>query len=128
MSSTMIPVLRYQNAPKAIEWLTGAFGFTAKTVVKGEGDEVKHAQLTYGGGMLMLGTVRPDDPPRAPGERQTGFYVLVEDADAHAAQARRAGATITTEPYDEDYGGRAYACLDLEGYAWSFGSYDPWAE
>jgi uncharacterized glyoxalase superfamily protein PhnB len=29
---------------------------------------------------------------------------------------------------DEDYGGRGYNCRDPEGYLWSFGSYDPWAE
>jgi len=27
---------------------------------------------------------------------------------------------------DQDYGGRGYTCLDLEGNVWSFGSYDPW--
>ena len=25
-----------------------------------------------------------------------------------------------------DYGGRGYACRDLEGHLWWFGSYDPW--
>lgn len=28
----------------------------------------------------------------------------------------------------EEYGGRGYACRDLEGHLWHFGTYDPWAE
>ncbi len=26
-----------------------------------------------------------------------------------------------------EYGGQAFAVRDPEGYAWSFGEYDPWA-
>lgn len=55
------------------------------------------------------------------------IYVVLDDVDAHAAQARAAGATIIMEPADQDYGGRMYAALDCEGHAWSFGSYDPFA-
>lgn len=128
MSSTLIPVLRYQDAPKAIEWLVEAFGLERHFVVEGEGGRISHAQLTFGPGMLMLGSLRDDDPPTAGAEETpTGFYVVVDDADAHAARARAAGAEIVTEPYDEDYGGRSYACRDLEGKVWFFGSYDPWA-
>jgi uncharacterized glyoxalase superfamily protein PhnB len=35
-----------------------------------------------------------------------------------------AGATITIEIKDEDYGGRGYSCRDPQGQLWNFGSYD----
>jgi len=39
-----------------------------------------------------------------------------------------AGARIVIDIADQPYGGRGYACRDLEGYLWWFGSYDPWAD
>ena len=53
-------------------------------------------------------------------------FVIVENADAHYARAKAAGAEIVMEVEDQDYGGRLYACLDPEGHLWSFGTYDPW--
>jgi len=33
-------------------------------------------------------------------------------------QARRAGATILSEPTDQDYGQREYAVRDPDGHSW----------
>ena len=52
--------------------------------------------------------------------------MIVEDPDAHCAQARAAGAEIILDVEDQDYGGRGYTCRDLEDNVWSFGDYDPW--
>jgi uncharacterized glyoxalase superfamily protein PhnB len=66
-------------------------------------------------------------PPRDTGGVGTqSAYVIVEDADAHYARAKAAGAEIVMEVEDQDYGGRLYSCLDPEGHLWSFGTYDPW--
>jgi uncharacterized glyoxalase superfamily protein PhnB len=51
--------------------------------------------------------------------------VAVEDADAHCERARGAGAVITREPEDLDYGSREYSARDLEGHHWHFGTYRP---
>jgi uncharacterized glyoxalase superfamily protein PhnB len=135
-TATIIPGLRYQDAPKAIDWLCRAFGFERHLVVPGEGGGIAHAQLTYGNGMIMLGSAARhgggyDELLRCPAE-VGGFntqapYVIVEDCDAHYARARAAGAEIVLELEDKDYGGRGYTCRDLEGNVWSFGSFDPWA-
>ena len=55
--STIIPCLRYDDAPRMIDWLREAFGFEAH-VVHRQGDTVHHAQLVHGGGMLMLGSTQ----------------------------------------------------------------------
>jgi uncharacterized glyoxalase superfamily protein PhnB len=131
--STVIPAMRYHDANAAIEWLCKAFGFEKHLVVPGENGTVAHAQLAFGNGMIMLGSAREDEfgqwvkPPRETGGIGTqSAYVIVEDADAHYARAKAAGAEIVMEVEDQDYGGRLYSCLDPEGHLWSFGTYDPW--
>ena len=125
MPSTIIPCLRYTDAPAAIDFLCNAFGFTRHAVYADDTDKsvVHHAQLTLGDGMVMLGSA-----PRGEAAVTTlSVYVHVPDADAHCAHATEAGAAITTPPHDNDgYPGRGYAARDPEGNVWSFGSYDPW--
>ncbi len=134
-SSTIIPALRYHDAAAAIEWLCLAFGFERHLVVPGDGGTIAHAQLTFGRGMIMLGSARDDafgklvTTPDQTGRIGTqSAYVIVENADAHYARALAAGAQIVIDVKDEDYGGRGYSCRDPEGHLWSFGTYDPWAE
>ena len=42
---TVIPGMRYRDAPAAIEWLCRAFGFKTHLVVAGENGSIAHAQL-----------------------------------------------------------------------------------
>jgi uncharacterized glyoxalase superfamily protein PhnB len=134
-TATVIPALRYQDAPKAIDWLCRAFGFERSLVVPGEEEgTIAHAQLTFGHGMIMLGSAGKHggtydalvSTPAEAGTSTLGLYVVVDDADAHCERARAAGAEIVMEPSDKDYGGRDYTCRDLEGHVWSFGTFDPW--
>lgn len=134
MSATIIPTLRYVDAPAAIAWLEKAFGFSSHFVVPDEQGGIAHAQLVHGTGMIMLGSVRRDAhgsrmaQPEEIGGRQTQCcYIVVDDPDALHARAVEAGAEITRGPEDTDYGSREFACLDPEGFLWNFGSYDPWA-
>ena len=132
-TATIIPCLRYRDAPVAIDWLCDAFGFE-KHAVYADGDTVHHAQLVFGNGMVMLGSAQTDSEwgvltvqPGEIGGRQTQApCVIVSDVDAHYARATAAGAQIVIELADQGYGGRGYACRDLEGHVWWFGSYDPW--
>lgn len=135
--ATVIPALRYRDAEKAIDWLCRAFGFERRLVVPGEAaGSIAHAQLTFGNGMIMLASAGKDaggydalvkPPAEGRGTCTQGLYLIVEDADAHLARARAAGAEIVRDISDQDYGGRDYTCRDLEGHVWTFGTYDPWA-
>jgi uncharacterized glyoxalase superfamily protein PhnB len=130
----VIPCLRYRDAPAAIEWLCRAFGFEKHLVVPGEGNTIAHAQLRVGHGMIMLASTRDDEfgrlmkHPKDVGGQTQSSYLVVADADAHYHRAKAAGAEIVMDIKDEDYGGRGYNCRDPEGYLWSFGTYDPWAQ
>src|SRR3546814_15959901 len=67
-SPSMIPALRYRDAPAAVDFLCRAFGFSRHLVVPGEAaGTVAHAQLTLGRGMIMLGSDTDDGRPRAYG-------------------------------------------------------------
>ncbi|MBS1801042.1 MAG: VOC family protein [Acidobacteria bacterium] len=132
--STLIPCLRYRNALAAIDWLVRAFGLEKHAVYMGEGNAVAHAQLTYGGGMIMLGSADNGGEyaklmamPDETGRRSTqSICLVVPDADAVYATAKAAGAEIVLDIQDMDYGGRGFTCRDPEGHVWSVGSYNPW--
>jgi uncharacterized glyoxalase superfamily protein PhnB len=126
----VIPFIRYEDAPAMIDWLERAFGFERREVHEGEGGRIEHAEITFGSGMVMLGSARDgDDSARTPrqlgGVSTGGFYVVVDDPDAHYARAKAAGAEITRELTNEDYGSRGYSARDPEGHTWSFGTYRP---
>jgi uncharacterized glyoxalase superfamily protein PhnB len=122
---SVIPSLRYKDAPRAIKFLEDAFGFKAAMVVDGENGTIAHAELTYGpDGMVMLGSDR-DDAYGSGHAGQGWMYVVIDDADAHYAQAKAAGAEIVRELEDQDYGSRDYSARDFEGNQWSFGTYRP---
>ena len=130
---TTIACLRYHDAPAAIDWLCTAFGFEKQLVVPDSDGGIAHAQLSYGNGMVMLGTVVDSEYGRLmkqPGEignaNTQSCYLVVNDADAVYRQAREAGAEIVLDIKDEDYGGRGFTCRDPEGHIWSLGTYDPW--
>ena len=126
----IIPYIRYEDAPAAIDWLERAFGFERR-VVQEDGGKVSHAELAYGNGMLMLASTHEDLPAAAKTPRQLGgqatggMYVVVDDVDAHCERARAAGAEIVREPADQHYGSRDYVARDPEGFLWSFGTYRP---
>ena len=134
-TATIIPTLRYVDAKAAIDWLCRAFGFERHLVVEGEDGAIAHAQLTFGAGMIMLGSVRADEfgslikqPSEIGGAETATPYIIVDDADAHCARARAAGAEIVSDVEDQPHGGRFYNCRDPEGRLWNFGTYDPWDE
>ena len=133
--ATIIPCLRYRDAPKAIEWLCRTFGFEKQLVVPNADGTIAHAQLSFGNGMIMLGSVLEVEtefgrlikqPNEIGGFETQSAYVVVSDADAIYARAKAAGAEIVIEIKDEDYGGRDFSCRDLEGHLWNIGTYDPW--
>jgi len=136
--STIIPSLRYQDAHAAIDWLERVFGFKRQAVYEGPNNTVAHAQLTYGGGMLMLGSAaNPGLFARHwidladTGRRETvGLTLVVSDDECGAMYERvkREGVEILQPLSSPDYGGKSFGCRDLEGHIWWVGSYNPWAE
>jgi uncharacterized glyoxalase superfamily protein PhnB len=131
--STIMPAFRYRDAPAAIEWLCSVLGFARHAVYPGPDNTIGHAELTLGGGMIMLGSQKDDEhgkrfksPEDLGGAETASAYVVVADVDAAHARAQAAGSTIVRELQNTDYGSREFAVKDPEGHTWSVGDYDPW--
>jgi uncharacterized glyoxalase superfamily protein PhnB len=125
--------MRYRDAPAAIDWLCRAFGFERQLVVPNEDGTIAHAQLGYGNGMIMLGSVFDTEygrlvkqPSQLDNYVTQSAYLVVQDADLVYDRALAAGAQVVLDLKDEDYGGRGFTCRDPEGHIWSIGTYDPW--
>ena len=125
----------YREPLAAIDWLCKAFGFEIAIRAVGKDGTLQHAELRVGEGAIMIGGegARPGDPDSAfrssplslGGKNTQAMMVYVGDVDALWAQARTAGAKITSEPKDNDYGPAYWAdrnveIEDLEGHRWWF--------
>jgi uncharacterized glyoxalase superfamily protein PhnB len=130
----VIPAMRYRDAVKMIEWLQSAFGFEKHAVYMGGENIVAHAQLTFGNGMIMLGSVENSSKasalmaqPNEIGNRETqSTCLIVSDCEPIYASAKAAGAEMIFDLSTTDYGGKAFTCRDPEGHIWNIGEYDPW--
>jgi uncharacterized glyoxalase superfamily protein PhnB len=127
--------LYYRDAGKMITWLCEAFGFELQLKVEGDDGAIVHSELSYGGGLIMVSgervgpasrwNVDMKSPLSLQGANSQGLMVYVDDADAHCARARAAGAKIVDEPSVHDYGegywtDRSYGAVDPEGHLWWF--------
>jgi PhnB protein len=128
-------MIAYEDVGASATWLCSAFGFTEAMRFTEDDGRVSFAQLEMGDGVVMLGNPSPhyqspkhhsqncgitrrwmDDVPYI----GTGALVYVDDVDTHCEQARRAGATILSEPEDQPHGDRNYRVEDIEGHRWMF--------
>lgn len=117
----VIPYLIYSDARRAIAYLCEVFGFKQELLYPMDDGRVGHAELSFDGNLVYLASefegfgVSPQKLP----DTHCSLYWLVDDADAHFARSRDAGATIVSAPSD-DHGMRAYRALDSEGHRWTF--------
>jgi uncharacterized glyoxalase superfamily protein PhnB len=137
MSQRIVPMLSYEDAAGAIDWLCAAFGFEEDPSVRYTDSKgvVGHAEIERDGARVMLAT--PNAEYRSPRRhRETcadaarwldnpwvidGVFVEVDDVDAHHDRAVAAGATILREPNEPGIGFRIYTAEDPEGHRWMFG-------
>ena len=133
----IVPMLSYEDAAGAIDWLCAAFGFAEDRAVRHTNPNgvVTHAEIARDGARVMLAT--PNSDYRSPRHhRETceeaarwldnpwvidGVFVEVDDVDSHHAGAVAAGATILREPNEPGVGFRIYTAEDPEGHRWMFG-------
>ena len=132
---TIVPMIAYEDAATAIDWLVRAFGFRERKGerIKDRDGRITHAELRLGEGRVFLATPTPDyQGPKH--HRETcaaartwsavpwvidGLFVHVDDIDRHFARAKSAGATLLSDLEDQPYG-RLYRAEDPEGHRWMF--------
>ncbi len=122
-------LLRYRDPDAAAKWLCRAFGFERRHVSKDDGGEIRYIALSTGQGCVLVCAVTSSvlgdfmvQPQEIGGANTQISYQVVRDVLAHSRRARSVGAKIETGPGDDSDGGHFYACRDLEGHLWSFGT------
>uniref|UniRef100_UPI0025D8B24E VOC family protein n=1 Tax=uncultured Hyphomicrobium sp. TaxID=194373 RepID=UPI0025D8B24E len=128
----LMPLLRYRDLAAAMSWLEQAFEFEKQISVSDSDGAAIYGQMSYRGGLMMMGAVRDTDldklmrqPDEVGGVETQSCYLVVDDADAHYARAQGAGAEIVLEIKSDGLGRRGYSCRDPEGHIWNFGTYNP---
>src|SRR5205809_6513971 len=118
-SHRIVPMIAYEDAATAIDWLGRAFGFRERGQRYTESDgRVSHAELEFANAPIFVATpTREYQSPRH--HRETcaasrkwaavpwvvdGIQVEVEDVDA-LGRAQAAGAVTLSEPRDNRAGG-----------------------
>jgi len=123
MTAQLQSALFYRDPRAALAWLELAFGFEVSMLLETAEGEVAHSQMTYGDGMIMVGSEWSEDhksPASVGGKNtQTVHIQIDDDIDAHCARARAAGGDIMAEPETQFYGDRTYRCRDPEGHIWT---------
>jgi len=129
----VIPMIAYEDGPKAMDWLSSAFGFRERARMLDKGGRLSHGEMQAGDGVIMLATPTPDyqaplhhreacEPARKWSTVPyivDGLLVYVDDVDAHFARAKQQGATILSE-VETNENGKLYRAEDVEGHRWMF--------
>jgi MerR family transcriptional regulator, thiopeptide resistance regulator len=116
-------LLVYDDLAAAHEYLSRVFGLTAGPLERDADGHAVHGEIRAGDQVIWLHPAGPGFlSPRTLGGVTSMTVVVVDDADAHYASSRAAGADILKEPVDQPYGVREYGARDLEGQLWYFHS------
>jgi uncharacterized glyoxalase superfamily protein PhnB len=122
----VVPGLVYEDVPKAIEWLTRAFGFRERSDARLTGTGFMLTWMEIGDGLIGISTAGGHEvlSPKSVGKVTGSIKVYVDDVDAHFARAKAAGAKIESPVGEGFWGGRYYRAIDPEGHHWEISQVD----
>ena len=109
------------NASEAIDFYREAFGAKELWRLNEAGGKIGHAEIQIGNTSLMLSDEYPDYNTLSPetiGGSSVKIHLDVEDVDAFAEHAIKAGATLIRPIADQFYGDRSGQLADPFGYTW----------
>jgi uncharacterized glyoxalase superfamily protein PhnB len=109
----VIPMIAYEDGPRAMDWLASSFGFHERARMVGPDGRLGHGEMETGAGVIMLATPSPDY--RGPKRHRESC----DQASKWSSRARAAGARILSEVSD-GANGKQYRVEDLEGHRWMF--------
>lgn len=116
--------LRVRDTSAAIAFYEKVFGAKEKFRLVEPSGRVGHAEVDFGGTILMLSDEYPEFGLAAPvaGTRPpASIHLHVDDADALIARALDAGATLVRPASDAFYGERSGTVRDPFGHEWNLG-------
>jgi PhnB protein len=123
---TVTPYLAVEDAARAIEFYTQAFGAKERVRMDAPGGKIGHAELEIGDSRIMLSDPFPQAstrPPKELGGTSLSVMMYVEDVDASFKRAVDAGATVAMELTDQFWGDRFGTVTDPFGHVWGLASH-----
>jgi PhnB protein len=123
---TLSSYLAVDDAARAIEYYTKAFGAKERVRMGAPDGKIGHAELEIGDSLLMLFDPFPQSstrPPKELGGTSVSVFMYVEDVDAVVKRAVEAGATVTMEVADQFWGDRFGTITDPFGHVWSIATH-----
>jgi PhnB protein len=119
---TVTPHLICAGAAEAIAFYKKAFNAVETSRLPGPNGRLMHASVRIGDSTVMLVDEMPEHGALGPKSLKgspVAIHLYVEDVDAFAAQAVRAGARITMPVSDMFWGDRYGQLEDPFGHRWS---------
>ncbi len=118
---TLTPYLAVADGRRAIDWYADVFGARPRSepIVMPDG-RVGHAELDFGGSLVMLADEFPDighTAPRAGAGSPVTLHLEAADIDGLVSRAVDEGATLDRPPQDQEYGRNA-TIIDPFGHRW----------
>lgn len=116
--------LRVKNAGKAVEFYSRAFGATEKFRLTEPSGRIGHAELDFGGTVIMLSEEYPEFEllgPETVGQTTVSIHLHVDNCDVMIERAVAQGAKLLREPSDAFYGERSGTVRDPFGHEWLIG-------
>ena len=120
----LFPYLCVKDAARAIDFYGRAFGAREKFRLTEPSGRIGHAELEFGGVILMLSDEFPEcgiHGPQPGAATPYSIHLHVDDADAMIERAVAAGATLERKPQDEFYGERGGVVRCPFGHRWMIG-------
>ena len=122
---SLTPYLVCQDAAKAIEFYTKAFGAQEVVRMPGPGGRIMHAEVKIGNSMLMLSDENPERGAVAPSGsgRSSSLMFYTDDVDTVFRRALDYGATSIETPTDMFWGDRMGNLKDPFGHQWAIATH-----
>ncbi len=117
----LTPYLVVRDAPAALDFYARAFGAEEQLRLTDPSGRVGHAHMTIGDSAFMLADEHPEWGALGPitlGGSPVSLHLEVADADAAAARALEAGATLLRPVEDQFHGNRSGMVADPFGHKW----------
>lgn len=119
---TITPYIIVRDAPSALDFYARAFGAEEKFRLTDPAGRIGHAHMEIGDAAFMLADEHPEWGALSPvsiGGTAVSLHLSVADADASAARAVEAGATLLRPVEDQFHGNRSGMVADPFGHKWS---------
>lgn len=117
-----VPSLTVSDLEASIVWYRDKLGFHVEEAHQGDGKVVAYTLIAGAQRFFISQDDWKKGRDRVKGVGFRLFLETVQDVDIVAAAIKQRGGTLSTEPADQPWGGRAFDVIDPDGYRFTITS------